>query len=640
MSKTLGARFSLTAKPQDGVTYVIRTAAERAYISPNTSTATFTSDYRFFRSKGGRETAVAVYVVIAVRAKDGSRSIKLRVHNATVSTVASFGINVTTADAAIEVYIFDTAPTVSNYLTTYVAKKEIPVEKQADRQRRIRWMQGGLEITVLACAAGGTPKTYRDLTVQLVENVNGTDTVMAAAANDSWEVVGFNKSTAQWVSINDDVFEDNQASALLDWSEDQDMQTSLEACNRLRVSMTVGGTPYTSVLPFVCDGATGARGAGGPVPVPCGVWQAGKTYTATAVQTDYVYDPTEKAFFYVTPPTSGTRTATVGVRPGLNPSHWTRMSHYEALHASLAVINGGTVGKAVFWEEFMYSQYGRNRILDNNYNITGYEEVDGVTDSDGDGTPNTYGAPVQTGNPTDTFEPNLLLNFLTGDAMLRNAYLENGFFTGFRRCVPTVITPDNIGRMIRRSRFLQVSGQYGRVHKGTEADPNSSFFDLKRVGSSIVISGSHPLYVNESIGSVSLHLPFLMGMGGSSTFLIGVTEEMQDGGITARREMMRVRSYLGCTIEVLNLSADTLPVFGLVSSIQNKVHNDPWQAFYLPQGRLLRATCKRGMDYSQYTENNSNYMAANERIYWELEAFLWSFDSNYFDAGLLNSLDE
>jgi len=641
MNKTLRARFSLIAKPQDGVTYVIKTVAERAYIGPNASSTTFTSSYRFFRSKGGRETAVPMYVVIAVRNQDGRRTIILRVHNTTVTAVESFGINVTTADAAIEVFLYDTAPAALTYATTYVAKKEIPIEKQADRQRRIRWMQGGQEVTVLSCTAGGTPKTYRDLTVQLVENVDGTDTVMAAEETDLWAMQGYNRSSGQWVTVIDDCFEDGEASLTLDWDNDQDMLATLEACNRLRVTMTVGSRTYTAVLPFVYDGPAGSRGSSGQIPIPCGVWQADKTYTATAVQTDYVYDQVEAAFFYVTPPSSGTRTATVGTRPGQNAAHWTRMNHAAALHAFLAVINGGTIGKAVFWEEFMYSQYGRNRVLDNNYNITGYEQVDGVTDSDNDGTPNTYGAPVQTGNPTDTFEPNLLLNFLTGDAMLRNAYLENGFFTGFRRCVPTIITADTIGRMILRSRFLQIDSQlqYVNPHKGTQQDPNSAFFNLRKVGSSIVITGSDTLLI-EASETVSLHLPFLYPITNQGTFLNLITTEMQDGGVTARREMMRARSYLGCSIEVLNLSNNNLPVFGLVSNIPNKTHNDPWQALFLPQGRLLRATCKRGMDYSQYAENSSNYMAANEHIYWELEAFLWSFDSNYFDAGLLNSLDE
>ncbi|MBQ7496215.1 MAG: hypothetical protein IJT75_10820 [Bacteroidaceae bacterium] len=424
MSRTLAARFSLSAKPQDGVTYVIRTAAERAYIAPNTATATFTSDYRFFKSKGGKEAAVAMYVVIAVRAKSGSRSVKLRVNNTTVTSVASFGINVTTADAAIEVFIFDTAPTVSNYYNSYVAKKEIPIEKQADRQRRIRWMQGGQEITMLSCTAGGTPKTYRDLTAQLVENVNGTDTVMAAAETDLWEVKGYIRNTGQWTTVNDDIFEDGVASVVLDWDDDQDLQRDMESYNRLRVNMNIGGSTHSSVLPFVYDGAAGPRGYSGPLLVPKGVWKDNASYTATPTRAEYVFDTVEHDFFHVTPPTSGTRTATVGTRPGLNPSHWTRLGAIDPFYTSMAVIDGGTVGSAVFWAQFMYSQYGRNPVLDSNYNITGYEEVDGVTDSDGDGTPNTYDEPVQTGSATAVFEPNLWLNFLTGEAYMKKATVE------------------------------------------------------------------------------------------------------------------------------------------------------------------------------------------------------------------------
>lgn len=501
------------------------------------------------------------------------------------------------------------------------------------RVRRIRWMQGGQEITVLPCMAGGTPKTYRDLTAQLVENVNGTDTVMTAVVTDSWEMDGYIKNTGQWTTVNDDIFEDGVATVVLDWDDDQDLQRDLESYNRLRVTMTVGGTAYSSVLPFIFDGATGARGYSGPVLVPKGEWKDNASYTATPTRTEYVFDKVEHDFFHVTPPTSGTRTATVGTRPGMNPSHWTRLGAIDPFYTKMAVINGGTVGKAVYWEEFMYSQYGRRRVLDVNTGyITGYEDVDA--------THGTYGAPVQTGNPTDTFEPNLLLNFLTGDAFLRNAYLENGFFTGFRRCVPTVITADNIGRMTLRSRFLKVSGQNAIMHMGTENDPNITAFDLKRVGSSIVIDSGHPLYVSEPPYLACLHLPFIYFIVNDGDFLSLLTNVMNDGGVTARREMMRARSYLDCTIEVINLSADSLPVFGLCSEIDGRLNDKPWREFDLGPGELMRATCKRVRDYTQFETESSNCMASNERIYWNLDIILRSYDSNYFDAGLLNSLDE
>jgi hypothetical protein len=87
------------------------------------------------------------------------------------------------------------------------------------------------------------------------------------------------------------------------------------------------------------------------------------------------------------------------------------------------------------------------------------------------------------------------------------------------------------------------------------------------------------------------------------------------------------------------MSAKPVPVIGLKSD-GNVNHENPWQIFPLSQGHLLRATCKRGNDYVHYAEDNSDNEASNEKIYWELEALIHSFNSNYFDAGLLNSLDE
>ena len=628
MTKKIGARFSLMVRPKDGVTYVIRTAKEYASKPKGTASSTFTSDYRFFKRVGDSEYQATFYVFIYKRATNGTRTRVLRVASL-VHTVSSMDISLTSSDEAIEVFCHSTMPSSTEAVfTDYAVKKEIPVQDVA-LSFRCRWMVNGVEQNALATAADGTPKgefpTRYPLVISLMANINGQESVVTDSGSLTVYALGTDASWSQSFTNAPMNFSLQVTGSSLP------LITNCTGIRAVWVSNSYGTKDFAILK--VKDGELGPRGYGGPVLIPAGAWKSTGEYIATPVQTQYVYNEHDDKYYMVTPPEKGTRTATVGKRPDQNPTHWTSFNTLlQPLYAALAIINGGTVGKGVFWEEFMYSQFGRRRILDNNHNVTGYEDVDA--------THGTYGAPVQTGNIEDTFEPNLLLNFLSGDSFLRDAYLENGFFTGFKRNVPTVITGSNVAGMVQRSRFLQEYQNNVSPHQGTEQDPNNIFFNLKRVGSSIVISSGTRLFVNEPEEEVALHLPFLYNLGTTGTFYNAVTAAMGDGGVTARREMMRVRSYVGCSIEVLNISSYSLSVFGMHSTIANKTHNNPWQAFYLQPGHLLRATCKRGMDYGQYSESNSNYQAQNEIIYWELEAFLWGFNSTYFDAGLLSSLDD
>ncbi|MBR4533060.1 MAG: hypothetical protein IKO85_00730 [Bacteroidaceae bacterium] len=419
MSKKIGARFSLMVRPKDGVTYVIRTDAERAEVPAGASSSTFSSNYRFYKRTGEQEAEALFYAVIFVRAANGTRRRAIYV-SSKVRSIEGLDITVNASDAAIEVFVYDSLPTTqAAFLTDYTAKKEIPVEK-VPGTLRCRWTVGGVEQTTLSAKSDGTPRgdfpTHAAMVASLmVRSASGTEAVLTDTGSLTIYLTGTSTSFLQTFS-----------SAAMTYS----LQVSgsslsvLTQCTGLRAVWTTSkfGT-VEFMLPKVFDGA---RGYSGPVPIPAGIWTNTETYTATTSQAQYVWNEHDSNFYIVKAPETGTNTATVGTRPDQNLTQWTRINNMEPLFTDLAIIKGGTVGKSVFWDEFMYSQYGRNRILDGSGNITGYETVD----EDG----GSYGAPVQASGANGVFEPNFLINFLTGKVQMKDAEVKgvveavSGFF--------------------------------------------------------------------------------------------------------------------------------------------------------------------------------------------------------------------
>ena len=110
---------------------------------------------------------------------------------------------------------------------------------------------------------------------------------------------------------------------------------------------------------------------------------------------------------------------------GLNPARdyaekgqnatWILLESYKAAFYEVIMAQLGLIGKAVFYDEYMYSQYGKN----------------GTTAVANEG---NYGIPTEAGG---SFEPNMLLNFLTGYFKCNNVDITghinatSGTFAGF-----------------------------------------------------------------------------------------------------------------------------------------------------------------------------------------------------------------
>lgn len=142
----------------------------------------------------------------------------------------------------------------------------------------------------------------------------------------------------------------------------------------------------------------GAEGKNGRLPVPYGEYSSTVTYTATDQIAPYVlYD----GQYYVMNKTTSVK--------GLNPQSdyaangqnatWILLEQFKAAFYEVIMAQLGLIGKAVFYNEYMYSQYGKK----------------GTSSVVNEG---NYDIPKDAGG---TFDPNLLMNFLTGYFKCNNA---------------------------------------------------------------------------------------------------------------------------------------------------------------------------------------------------------------------------
>lgn len=158
----------------------------------------------------------------------------------------------------------------------------------------------------------------------------------------------------------------------------------------------------------------GAEGKSGRLPVPYGEYSPTVTYTATDQIAPYVL---YNGQYYVMNKTTSVK--------GLNPQSdyaangqdatWILLEQFKAAFYEVIMAQLGLIGKAVFYNEYMYSQYGKK----------------GTSSVVNEG---NYDIPKDAGG---TFDPNLLMNFLTGYFKCNNADITghinatSGTFAGF-----------------------------------------------------------------------------------------------------------------------------------------------------------------------------------------------------------------
>ena len=117
---------------------------------------------------------------------------------------------------------------------------------------------------------------------------------------------------------------------------------------------------FDSLIPYPKDGKDGI-GERGPLPYPAGIFQSDVSYTATKDKTPIVYYKVGKTFYVMN------KVATV---KGLNPADdyakngnnatWIPFENYKAVFTEILMAEFAKLASAVFWGDYMFSQYGRD----------------------------------------------------------------------------------------------------------------------------------------------------------------------------------------------------------------------------------------------------------------------------------------
>lgn len=218
----------------------------------------------------------------------------------------------------------------------------------------------------------------------------------------------------------------------------------------------------TEYVHIIKDGDT-VVGANGKIPIPTGEYDAETTYKATAYTTPYV---ALNGQYYVM-----VSDESHNINPAddhaANGGHWQLMEKFKALWIEMMIANLGKLGSAIFYAQYMFSQYGKNE----NTVIS---------------TPDKYGIPVQAGG---TFDPNLLINFLTGEFKCNNAVIRG----------EVEATSGKFGNLkIVDDRF---EGENGYLHFGQSSD-NYTFIST----STAEINRNANIYVSNDTGTYGIYV--------------------------------------------------------------------------------------------------------------------------------------
>lgn len=243
----------------------------------------------------------------------------------------------------------------------------------------------------------------------------------------------------------------------------------------------------------------GAAGPIGPLVYPAGEYNATTKYIRTALSAPMVLDDGQ---YYVL----NKEGAFTGIRPkddyAANGSKatWVLMEYVKYAFVEVLMANFAKLASAVFYGDVMMSQQGVDADGKESSNYQGY---------------NTFRLDPDTGESKRLFTPNLLLNFLTGDARLKgdinartiklksypntaDLKLTDGcFITAGQDFIAPELRPGEVYRVewgkqrstkLMEAARLVAQNEHVKIHDGTLLDAYSEFeFDI--LGSTGVIFG-------------------------------------------------------------------------------------------------------------------------------------------------------
>ena len=185
---------------------------------------------------------------------------------------------------------------------------------------------------------------------------------------------------------------------------------------------------YIDVLKDGSKGDPGAPGALGPIIYPAGVWTSEKTYKAgydssgNLTQVPYVeYDNSSKGFdssYYICLAKND-----VSTNPSTDASNWEPMAQFNSVFTRLLVAENGTIGKAVYAGDYMFSQYGSSITHDRYYDASNYKDFASGPEN----------ISLETILDNEDFVPNMCLDFKSGAGYFNRGSIKfdnNGLVIG------------------------------------------------------------------------------------------------------------------------------------------------------------------------------------------------------------------
>ena len=197
------------------------------------------------------------------------------------------------------------------------------------------------------------------------------------------------------------------------------------------------------------NGLPGKDGAKGQITYPMGVYDPNEVYTTTDKKAPYVYDPSGEGGYYVLNKQMSWRGSDYG---NITPSDdyttnsangtnsWEKFDSFNALYASVGIIENGLIGSAVYNDVYMFSQKG---IKSNGAESDEYEKFN----------------PDDPYNESNEFRPNICIDFKRGElwASQGNIKFSNGdiILNGFIKKNKTVINDNNYQKFLKEENLIQ-----------------------------------------------------------------------------------------------------------------------------------------------------------------------------------------
>lgn len=147
------------------------------------------------------------------------------------------------------------------------------------------------------------------------------------------------------------------------------------------------------------------------LPYPAGIYSENVRYTSSVNIAPYVLfqpDPSKDGTRYVMNKVG----SWLGTEQGMTPAEdyalngqdatWIPFEHFNAVEIELALIRFGQIGSAVFYDDYMFSQYGQDKSGNEVYSYKNFNPKDPM-------------------DPDNAFRPNILVNWRKGEAYFRKA---------------------------------------------------------------------------------------------------------------------------------------------------------------------------------------------------------------------------